>query len=161
VVFAQLRQRSVSAEARVNLTFSPALTLELFAQPLIASGDFSRFREFRAPRTTEKVDFDSLQLSALRSAAGRDSVYRLDPDREAATAGFSFANPDFNLRSLRGNAVLRWEYRPGSTLFVVWQHRREDTAPFGDLRLSRDPAALLRTAPENTLVVKVSYWLEL
>jgi hypothetical protein len=161
VIFAHLRQRSASLEARVNLTFTPALTLELFAQPLIASGDFSRYREFHAPRTRRTVEYDTLQVRPVRSAAGRDSLYRIDPDRDPGTPGFSFANPDFTLRSLRGNAVLRWEYRPGSTLFLVWQQRREGTTPDGDFRLIRGPAALLGAPSQNTLVLKLSYWFEL
>jgi len=66
---------------------------------------------------------------------------------------------DFNLRSLRGNAVLRWEYRPGSTLYVAWQQMRQGIAPFGDFAFGRDRAALFATRPDNILVVKASYWL--
>jgi hypothetical protein len=145
----------------MNLTFTPALTLELFTQPLIASGDFSRYREFLAPRTTRTVEYDTLQLRPVPSAAGRDSLYRMDPDRDPATPGFSFANPDFTLRSMRTSVVLRWEYRPGSTLFLVWQQRREGTVPDGDFRLVRAPAALRDTRGQNTLVLKLSYWFEL
>ena len=161
VIFAHLRQRSASEEARVNLTFTPALTLELFTQPLIASGDFSRYREFLAPRTRRTIEYDSLQVRPVRSASGRDSLYRLDPDRNPETPGLSFANPDFTLRSMRGNAVLRWEYRPGSTLFLAWQQRREGTTPDGDFRLVRAPAALWDARSQNTLVLKLSYWFEL
>ncbi|HEX6372774.1 MAG TPA: DUF5916 domain-containing protein [Longimicrobium sp.] len=161
VVFAHLRQRSASVEARVNLTFTPALTLELFAQPLIASGDFSRYREFLAPRTRRTMEYDTLQLHPVRSAPARDSLYRIDPDRDPGTPGFSFANPDFTLRSMRANAVVRWEYRPGSTLFLVWQQRREGTTPDGSFRLVRAPAALWDTRGQNTLVLKLSYWFDL
>ena len=74
---------------------------------------------------------------------------------------FRFGNPDFNFRSLRGNAVLRWEYRPGSTLFLVWTQQRSDTAPFGDFDFRRDRQALFRATPDNIFLVKVSYWLGL
>ncbi len=70
-----------------------------------------------------------------------------------------FENPDFNVRSLRGNAVLRWEYRPGSTLFLVWQKERSGSAPIGDFDFNRDREKLFHAAPSNTFLVKVSYWL--
>jgi hypothetical protein len=84
--------------------------------------------------------------------------YTLDPDRDRATANFEFGNPDFNFRSLRGNAVLRWEYRPGSTLFVVWQQQRSGVESFGDFDLSRDSRGVFRAPPDNVFVIKMSYW---
>ena len=68
-------------------------------------------------------------------------------------------NLDFNLRSLRGNAVLRWEWRAGSTLYVAWQQRRSDVADVGDFAFSRDGSALVHTRPDNIFLVKVNYWL--
>jgi len=75
------------------------------------------------------------------------------------TTATTFENPDFNLRSLRGNAVVRWEYRPGSTIFFVWQQQREASAPVGDFALARDRRALFRAHPDNVFLVKVNYWL--
>ena len=159
VVFADLEQRSVSMDTRLSATFTPTLTLELFLQPLVASGDYSAFKEYVAPRTLERRRFDDTQLSVLQSAAGRDSLYVLDPDRDPGTAAFTFRNPDFNFRSLRGNAVLRWEYRPGSTLFLVWQQQRADEQPFGDFRFRRDADGVFDARPDNIFLVKLSYWL--
>ncbi|HEX5724592.1 MAG TPA: DUF5916 domain-containing protein [Longimicrobiaceae bacterium] len=157
VVFAELDQHTLGLDLRLAATFTPTLTLEVFAQPFVATGDFSGFKEFRAPRTREKVRFDTLQLRPVRAASGRDSVYVLDPDRNPATADFSFRNPDFNERSLRGNAVLRWEYRPGSTLYLVWQQERSGAAltpfDFGD-----DAPGVFDAHPDNIFLVKVSYW---
>jgi len=68
-------------------------------------------------------------------------------------------NRDFNLRSLRGNAVLRWEWRPGSTLYFAWQQRRSDRAEIGDFEFDRDRSALFRTRPDNIFLVKVNYWI--
>jgi hypothetical protein len=87
--------------------------------------------------------------------------YRIFPEgREGAASPFGLSNRDFNLRSLRGNAVLRWEWRPGSTLFVAWQQNREDFAQYvGDFQFGRDRTALFRARPDNVLVLKVNYWL--
>jgi hypothetical protein len=144
-------------DTRLNWTFSPTLTLELFAQPFVATGAFDRFKEFAAPRTIRKVEYDAAQISSIVDR-GQVVGYTLDPDRNPATANFTFGNPDFNFRSLRGNAVLRWEYRPGSTLFVVWQQQRSGVDSFGDFDFSRDSRGVFDAPPDNVFVVKVSYW---
>src|SRR5260221_377741 len=74
---------------------------------------------------------------------------------------FTVDDPDFNFRSLLGNAVMRWEYRPGSTLFLVWQQRRTDVEPMGGFDFSRDYRGLLNQAPENVFAVKATYWIGL
>jgi hypothetical protein len=153
-VFADLTQHTLYMDTRVNWTFSPTLTLELFAQPYLASGEYTRFKEFVRPRTMEKREYDAAQI---RLDEESDS-YTLDPDRNAATGNFTFDNPDFNFRSLRGNAVVRWEYRPGSTLFLVWQQQRSGEELFGDFDLSRDAPDVFRQRPQNIFVVKMSYW---
>jgi hypothetical protein len=155
VVFADLEQTEVSMNTRLNVTFTPTLTFELFAQPFISSGEYTNFKEFTAPRTIEKVEFDAQQLTATSSG------YALDPDRNPSTTNFTFDNPDFNARSLRGNAVLRWEYRPGSTLFVVWQQERSSSGNTGSFNFSRDRRALFEAHPRNIFLVKVNYWFPL
>lgn len=92
------------------------------------------------------------------SGVGED---RIDVIRTGPGRTIPIENPDFNVRSLRGNAVFRWEYRPGSTLFVVWQQSREDEAPYGDFNLRRDRTALFAARPENIFQVKVNYWLSM
>jgi len=158
IVFSDLEQHQLSMNTRLNWTFSPTLTLELFAQPLVASGSFDRYKEFVRPRSIEKHVFDAEQITPLRNSEGRITGYSLDPDRNPATANFLIDNPDFNFRSLRGNAVLRWEYRPGSTVFFVWQQQRSGVTPFGDFDFGRDAPGVFNAPPDNVFVVKFSYW---
>ncbi|HKP77462.1 MAG TPA: DUF5916 domain-containing protein [Longimicrobiaceae bacterium] len=157
VVFSDLEQHTLGMDTRLNWTFSPTLTLELFAQPFVATGAFDNYKEYVRPRSFEKRSFDDTQLTPIVED-GRVTGYHLDPDHNAATGNLEFGNPDFNFRSLRGNAVLRWEYRPGSTLFVVWQQQRSEALPFGDFDLGRDAPAVFQSPPDNVFVVKVSYW---
>lgn len=159
VVFAELEQRTLSMSTRVSWTFTPTLTMELFAQPFIATGEYRAFREFTGTRTRETRDFDAGQLAERHDDRGRLTGYTLDPDRDPGTANFSFGNPDFNVRSLRGNAVVRWEYRPGSTLFLVWQQERSGFEGRGDFAFDRDASAIFRSHPDNVFVIKASYWL--
>ncbi len=63
------------------------------------------------------------------------------------------------LATLRGNAVLRWEYRPGSALFMVWQQERSGFEPIGDFDFRRDVGDIFRTVPTNVFLIKATYWI--
>ena len=160
-VFARLDQRTFSMNTRVNATFTPNLTLEMFAQPFLASGHYTDLNEFQAPRSGEVFlygrDVGTLRID--RDATGHITNYNVDPDGAGPAAAFDVGNPDFNVRSLRGTAVLRWEYRPGSTVYLVWTQERSGSDAFGDFDFSRDRAALFRDRPINVFQVKASYWI--
>jgi hypothetical protein len=160
VVFADLRQYTFSFDTRLSATFTPTLTLELYAQPFTSSADYSGFKEFVAPRVLEKRPFDATQIRRIDSTQpDRPASYEIDPDRDPGTASFRFDDPDFNVRSLRGNAVLRWEYRPGSTVFLVWQQQRSEARFTGDFDLTRDADGIFRDPPDNIFLIKMTYWL--
>ena len=164
-VFAHLTQNSVSMDTRFNVTFSPTLTLELFMQPLIASGQFARYNEFAAPRSARRLeygrDFGTVKVTPAANPARDPATITIDADTLGGGApSFSFPDPTFTFRSLRGNAVLRWEYRPGSTLFVVWtRSSRIPLLPRGSMQFSDDASALFQGPSENVFLVKMTYWL--
>lgn len=156
-VFATLEQRQVAMVTRVDWTFTPKLSLQLFAQPLLAAGDFHDYKEFLKPRAFQFGIYGRDRGTISQNATtGR---YTVDPDGTGAAPSFTFGNRDFNQRSLRGNAVLRWEYRPGSALFFVWQQSRSGAIPSGEFNFSRDFDALANLQPENVFVVKATWWI--
>lgn len=155
-VFATLDQRTLSMETRVDWTFTPQLSLQLFAQPLLASADFVDYKEFARPREFAFEVYGRDLGTITRDEEGR---YLVDPDGDGVAPTFSFGDRDFNRRSLRGNAVLRWEYRPGSTLFFVWQQSRSGVIPTGEFDFGRDFSDLWSVRPENVFVVKATWWL--
>jgi hypothetical protein len=156
-IFTGLEQTTVSMDTRLNVNFTPELSLELFAQPFISSGDYGTLRELRAPRTYEFLDYGQDVGDVSYDASTRR--YTVDPDGTGPAASFTVANRDFTTRSLRGNAVLRWEYRPGSTLFLVWQQSRAATGTEGDFAFGREAGNLFDAKPDNFFVVKLNYWL--
>ncbi len=161
-LFSDLQQKTAGFDTRINVTFTPTLTFELFAQPFISSVHYTRFKEFLAPRKQQMVVYgeDAGTIAAQRDATGKITEYTIDPDGAGPAAPFTQANPDFNFRSLRGNAVLRWEYRPGSTLFLVWTRTSSDFAQsVGDFSFSRDADALFSAKADNIFLVKLNYWL--
>ena len=150
-VFAAIDQNVLAINTRVNYTFSPGLSLQVFMQPFIATGDFGPPKEFAAPGT-----FDFLEYGKDIGEIANGRVY---PTGQASGGpSFELPAPDFNVRSLRGNAVMRWEWRPGSTLYLAWQQTRNDFEPIGDFSTGRDLGALFGAAPDNIFLVKVSYW---
>jgi hypothetical protein len=160
-VFAGSDQRTLGLDTRVSWTFNPAMTLEVYAQPFFASAHFRDFNEFAAPRSVRLRVYGRDQ-GTISSTVGPDGLvtqYTIDPDGAGPAQQFTLANPDFTDRSLRGNAVFRWEYRPGSLLYVAWTQSRFLESQFGDLQFSRDRDALFGTRPDNVFLIKASYWL--
>jgi hypothetical protein len=165
-VFADLEQTTVSLEARVNLTLSPNLSFELFAQPFLSSGSYGDLKELRAPRTFDFLRYGSDIGTVSNEGGGR---FLIDPDAGGPSASFAVEDQDFDHRSLLGNAVLRWEWRAGSTLFLVWQQRRsgrlnvwdsyDGDLGVGRLDLGHDSGELFRIRPDNVFLVKITYWL--
>jgi len=154
-VFAALDQTQLAILARLDWTFTPRLSFQLFLQPLIAAARFSDLKQLARPRTFDFVVYGRDRGSVVPTAAG-DTIHPGD-----GGAPFFIGNEDFNFRSLRVNAVLRWEWRPGSTLFVVWQPALEDQGGVGDFRLGRDLSALFHAQANNVLAVKATYWIGL
>ncbi len=131
--FARLDQSTLSLTSRMNFTASPTLSLQVYAQPFMSAGTYSDWRELANPRAEKYED-------RYRPYAGGDP------------GGFDF-------KQLRSNTVVRWEYRPGSTLFFVWTQGRErglDQAREFDL--AHDLRDMLRLHPDNTFLIKASYW---
>ena len=169
-VFADLYQRQAYVTLRANVTFSPALSFQLYAQPFTFSGDYRTFKELRARKTFTFDQYGRDNGSTIRDTllvSGTDRVpgYVVDPDGPADSAAtrFTFQDPDFRTRSVKVNAVLRWEYRPGSTLFVVWTQSRSGYVPYdASFDVGRDVGReLFLDRPTNVLMVKLNYWLSL
>lgn len=131
-VFGHMDQTTIGLTFRVNYTITPTLTVQVYAEPFVSAGEYGNFREL--------VD-------------GRADRYD-DRYRAFAYAG----NPDFNYKSFRTTNVLRWEYKPGSALYVVWQQGREDVADVGRFRFRQDMGDIFALPAANVFLVKYSYW---
>lgn len=164
-VFAGLDQTTVSFDTRINVTFSPTLSLQLYAEPFISSGDYRGLKEFARPGGFDFLRYGDDIGTNVPQPGG--AAY-IDPDGDGPAEHFSVPNRDYSYRSLLGNAVLRWEWRRGSTLYLVWQQRRIDSQTgygnagtddwVGSFDLGRDAGDMFGTRPDNIFVVKVNYW---
>jgi hypothetical protein len=152
-VFGRIDQKMLSSEIRLNWIFDPRLSLQLYLQPFIAVGKYDRFKELAKPKSYSYSAYGDGPSTIAREG----ELYTVDPDGAGPAAPFSFGNPDFNMKSLRGTMVFRWEYRPGSLIYLVWTQNRADFANPGEFRLRRDFGDLLRAPGDNIFLVKVSY----
>lgn len=131
--FARLDQQTLGLTSRMNFTASPTLSLQVYAQPFMTTGKYSNWRELANPRA-------ELYADRYKPYAGGDP------------GGFDF-------KQLRSNTVVRWEYRPGSTLFFVWQQGRELSSDQpSDFNFRHDLSNMFNLHPNNTLLIKASYW---
>ncbi len=135
--FAHLQQHTTALTARLSYAMTPNLTLEFYGAPFVTDGTYSNVRE----------------LSATPRAASYMARYQPYTAPAGSSMGFDF-------RQLRANTVLRWEYRPGSTLFIVWTHGR-DGSDGEDLQepWTTEYRNLFALHPENTFIIKAAYWL--
>jgi hypothetical protein len=156
-VFAGIDQWQLTMTTRTNVIFSPHLSLQVYMQPLLATGDYSGFKELARPRTLDFLRYgDDASTLSLDAAS---HTYTADPDGPGAAPAFTFTNPDYNFKSLRVNAVFRWELRPGSNFYVVWTRQQQDFSNPGVFSPGRDARAMFGARGDDVVLFKVAYWI--
>ena len=161
-IFADLHQTTLSATTRVSWTLSPQLSFQLYAQPFASSGRYENFKQLAKPRTREYAlfgkDNGSTITPVMSTESSKKTGYLVDPDGAGPAPNFLVGNPNFSVQSLRGNAVVRWEYRPGSALFFVWQQQRSGFEPYDGQFRTGQAVRDIFTQPSNVFLVKATYW---
>lgn len=151
-VFALIDRTQVSARFRVNYTVRPDFTVEIYAEPFAASGAYYRFGELLEAGGLALREYGSDGQSTI---SAQDGGYLVRDGQQE----FSLPNRDFNITSFRSNAVVRWEWRPGSALFLVWQQDRSGFTRNGTFVDARSLADSFSATGDNYFRIKVSYWL--
>jgi hypothetical protein len=134
-IFGEEKSTRLDMTVRGTVTFTRDISLQIYAQPFMASVDYKNFKVLVPPDDYEYIGTDIYDEAVEQ--------------------------PDFNWASFNSNMVLRWEYRPGSTLFFVWAHTRDTTTDYGNFALDRDWDNLFASAATNTFLIKLNYWLTL
>jgi hypothetical protein len=130
-VFGRLQQKQFSMDTRVNVLFTPKMSLQMYMQPLVVVGDYVGFKSLARPKS-----------------------YDFDPYTDA-----DVGNPDFNFKSLRMNAIFRWEWRLGSTLYLAWTQSRVDSMSHpGEFEFGRDVGRVFTAPADNVFLIKFSRW---
>jgi hypothetical protein len=151
-VFAFIDRSTMSMEYRLGLTLRPDLNLDVYAEPFAASGHYYDYGELLAPASRERLQYGTSGTTLTMNADGSQAV-------TAGGASFNLRNRDFNTLSFRSNVVLRWEWRAGSTLYMVWQQDKSGTEMLGT-RVGVNDAFRSLTAPgANIFLIKTSFWI--
>lgn len=157
-LFGSLDQETISFTFRADYAITPNLTVQYYGSPFVSNGRFNRFKRITQPTADSYRDrfseFDSQQIafdSALNS-------YHIDENRDGDT-DYSIRNPDFDAREFNSNLVFRWEFSPGSTVYLVWSQVRSNFDPLGlDVSYSDNLDQLFSSHPDNVVLLKISKW---
>lgn len=159
-ILGRINRQEASLTFRLDLALTPRLSFEVYAQPLVSAGRYGPLRLVADPRAPSyAARFDLLDSDRIVRPGGGQAI-TVDLDRNGS-ADFTIPDPDFRVAALRTNAVLRWEFLPGSTLYLVWQQNREERVPDGSLDLIRGFSDSFTAKGQQVVAMKVAYWIGL
>ncbi len=150
----EVRQRTLSMSFRLNYTINPNLTIQYWGQPFISRGRFSNFKQVVDP-IAKNFD-DRISLFAEDQISFIDDTYAIDENLDGNT-DFTFGNPDFSSIQFRSNLVLRWEYIPGSEIFLVWSQDTSQSGNPQDKLLNSLGDNIFGEKPQNIFLLKATY----
>jgi hypothetical protein len=158
-IFGRLKQETLGLTLRFDYSLTPNLSLQYYGQPFVSAGKYSEFKRITAPRADRYADRFHTFASEIQFDAER-AIFNVDENSDGAT-DYSFDKPDFNFRQFRSNLVVRWEYSPGSTLFIVWSQGRTGFESQGEFSFRNDLRDLFNVFPDNVFLVKLNRWFAL
>jgi hypothetical protein len=156
-VLGRIDQDTWSFTFRVNLSITPDLTVQYYGSPFIGTGRYTVFK--KAADTLARTNADRFHLYGPEEIAYSPEADAYRVTEAGGGPSYSFRNPDFSFRQFRSNLVARWEWKPGSSVYVVWSQGRTSEAPSWDESFSHNWSELWGARPDNVFLVKVSYWL--
>jgi hypothetical protein len=141
---------------RLNLSLLPNLNIQYWGQPFVASGKYSDYKKIIDVRASEFAkSYQNFSNSQITYDA-ISNTYSID-EYNSGKADYQFTAPDFNFKEFRSNLVLKWEYIPGSYLYLVWSQSRAKNDTYGTFSPSTDIDHLFSLVPHNVFLIKLSY----
>lgn len=153
-LFARIRQKTLSASLRVNYNITPDLSIQYWGQPFVSSGKYSEFKRITNSRADAYDDRFALLTPQELSYQAQDELYRVNDPQGSSL--YTFDQPDFNIKQFLSNMVVRWEYMPGSTIYLVWSQTRNHHLANGNFDMENDVRQLFDTKPYDVFLVKMS-----
>ena len=152
-IFAAIDQTTLRLSLRLNLSITPNLTLQYWGQPFISVGNYSDFKKITHPHADKYIDrfytfTDEITYDEV------DDVYQINDEPGLS---YQIDNPNFNIKEFKSNFVARWEYTPGSTLFIVWSQGRSSYDAGGEFNLRQDMNDMIDIHPHDIFLIKLSY----
>jgi hypothetical protein len=149
-------QTTLSMIFRLNYSITPDFSIQYYAMPFISAGNYSQFKYVSDAAANEfknrYIEYNGNQITYNSG----DNKYEIDENLDGKT-DYTFDQPDFNKFDFNSNLVIRWEYMPGSTLFLVWSQNRNTSETNGNFVLGEDVKTLSDTYPKDVFMIKLSY----
>ncbi len=156
-IMSSLNQKTFGITFRFNYNITPDLTVQYYGQPFVSAGKYSEFKRMADPRADAFQDrFHTFSGEEIRHDPEYDE-YNIDEDLDGNT-DYSIGDPDFNFRQFRSNLIIRWEYNPGSTVYLVWSQQRTGYFGTGNFRYGGDIRDLFEIHPHNIFLIKFNKW---
>lgn len=157
-LFGAIDQETTVFSLRLDYSITPDLTVQLYASPFVSTGRYSQLKRITDPRADAYRDRFRVFSPGQLAYDPEDEVFEVDEDTDG-TFDYTFDDPDFDFRELNSNLVIRWEYRPGSAIFLVWSQARDDTTLATDDRgFGRELDRLFGAPAHDVVLLKVSKW---
>lgn len=154
-IFARIHQKTLSASLRINYIITPNLSIQYWGQPFFASGKYTEFKRITDSRANNYTNRFSLLNNNELAYVNADEQYRVSD--QAGSQLYTFDQPDFNVKEFLSNMVVRWEYLPGSTIYLVWSQTRNQSVSDGNFNLRNDFTTLFDDKPYNVFLLKMSF----
>ncbi len=155
-IFARIDQKTLAVTLRLNLCLTPDLSIQFYGQPFISAGKYSELKRITDSRAAEYSErFHGFTADEINYDAD-NGEYHIDENSDG-TVDYSIDNPNFNFLQFRSNLILRWEYKPGSALFLIWSQGRTGYSSSGDFSFRNDLQDLFGVSPHNVFLIKFSY----
>lgn len=155
-IFGSIDQKTLLFTLRLNYSVTPDLTIQYYGQPFTSAGNYNKFKRItdsQADKYTDRFhEFSQNQITYNNA----DEVFSVDEDMDG-TADYTFGKPNYNFSQFRSNLVLRWEYVPGSILYLVWSQGRTMSDSSGEFDFSQSMGDLFDVYPHNIFLIKFSY----
>jgi hypothetical protein len=156
-IMGRIRQQTYSFTLRFNYNITPDISLQYYGSPFISSGTYNDFKRAANTHAGNIEDRYHSYTAEEISYDGSANSYTVTE----GNASYKFGNPDFSFREFRSNLVARWEYRPGSTIYLVWENNRNNRESDYISSLNYNMGTLFGVQPTNVFMVKISFWMGL
>jgi hypothetical protein len=155
-ILANIDQKTFAVTIRLDFSITPDLTIQFYGQPFISAGKYFNFKRITNPKADQFNNRFHIYSGSEISYNADEELYSFDENTDGIF-DYTVEQPNFNFLQFRSNLVLRWEYKPGSTLYLVWSQERTGTGSIGDFSFSNDFRDLFAVKPHNVFLIKFTY----
>ena len=159
-IMSEMDQETISATLRLDLTLTPNLSIQYYGSPFMTVGKYYNFKKLIDVDGEKFADRFLDYNDSMQQYNAEDEIWEIDYDNDGTT-NYEISNLDFNYRQYNSNLVIRWEYKTGSTLFLVWSQGASDYVENSAMNYSKDMRNLFKTNIDNVLMLKFSYLLNI